>query len=40
MEVDRSLFELNVFSVINLTRVILPDMLKAKKGTFHSNVKQ
>jgi len=33
MEVDRSIFELNVFSVINLTRVILPDMLNAKKGT-------
>ena len=32
MEVDRSIFELNVFSVINLTRVILPDMLNAKKG--------
>jgi len=32
MEVDRSLFELNVFSVVNLTRVILPYMIDAGKG--------
>lgn len=32
LEVDRSMFDLNVFSVINLTRVILPHMLTAKQG--------
>ena len=32
LEVDRGMFDLNVFSVINLTRVILPHMLTAKQG--------
>ena len=32
MEVDMDLFRLNVFSVINLTRVVLPHMLNNKCG--------
>merc|ERR1712212_546214 len=32
MEVDRALFELNVFSVINLSRVVLPYMLQKGQG--------
>jgi len=32
IQVDRDLFELNVFSVINLTRVVLPHMLSRKNG--------
>lgn len=32
IQVDKDLFELNVFSVINLTRVVLPHMLERKAG--------
>jgi len=33
IEVDRSLFELNVFSIVNLTRLILPHMREAEQGS-------
>lgn len=33
MEVDKNLFQLNVFSVVSLTRTVLPYMLDKKSGT-------
>jgi len=33
IELDQDLFNLNVFSVVNLTRTVLPHMLERKKGT-------
>jgi len=33
IEVDQDLFNLNVFSVVNLTRTVLPHMLENKSGT-------
>ena len=33
IDVDRDIFELNVFSVVNLTRLILPYFLRRGEGT-------
>jgi hypothetical protein len=32
--VDRTMFELNVFSIVNLTRIVIPHFLENGKGTF------
>ena len=34
IKVDRDIFDINVFSVVNLTRLILPHFLRRGEGTF------